>query len=104
MTAILHDPTFPADPPAPACPGWCTQHDVNPELDGTTQVVHHGTVNVGGYDVGNRLGLYVELDGSLDVDPVEVVIDCQAITVDEARQLIARLTLAVELATAGGVR
>ena len=102
MTAILHDPTFPADPPAPACPDWCTSHYVNPEPDGTTQVVHHGTADVAGYHVGTRLGLYVETDGSLSIDPVEVVIDCQAITVDEARQLIARLTLAVEIA--GGVR
>ena len=42
--------------------------------------------------------MFVEVDGSLTIDPVEVVIDGQAVAVAEARQLIARLTLAVEIA------
>ena len=98
--SILADHTLtPALPPAPACPDWCRSHDVIPEPDDTTLVIHRATVDVGGYQVGSRLGLYVETDGSLTIDPVEVVIDGQAVAVAEARQLIARLTLAVELAT-----
>ena len=103
MTAILHDPTIPADPAAAACPDWCTQHDAMLDSDDSTLVIHRATVDVAGYHVGSRLGVFVETDGSLTIDPVEVVIDGQAVAVAEARQLIARLTLAVELAS-GGVR
>ena len=73
------------------------------DSDDSTLVIHRATVDVAGYHVGSRLGVFVETDGSLTIDPVEVVIDGQAVAVAQARQLIARLTLAVELAS-GGVR
>ena len=98
MTAILHDPTIPTDPAAAACPPWCTSHDATLDSDDTTLVIHRATVDVAGYHVGSRVGVSVETDGSLTIDPVEVVVDGQAVTVAEARQLIARLTLAVEIA------
>ena len=98
MSIIQHDPTIPTDPAEAACPSWCTSHDATLDSDDSTLVIHRATADVAGYRVGSRLGVFVETDGALTVDPVEVVIDGQAVTVAEARRLIARLTLAVEMA------
>lgn len=83
-------------PPAAWCPPWCAAHDVNPESDGSTLHVHHGIpAEVAGYRVQLRQGVYVEADGSrAEPGGVEVVLGGDAVTLDEARQLVAALALA----------
>lgn len=90
MPSIMPCPSAPA---VPACPDWCAQHDVIPESDGSTFVVHHGPALDLDGRVRLRQGVHVRGD-EIDPLPVEIVLDADELPLDEAHRLIAALALA----------
>ena len=99
----LTDPTL-AVPATPACPPWCSTHDITPDSDGSVLVLHHSTVvaDAAGYEVGLRSCDVHEPDGStVTVGAACVMLDGEELDPADARRLIAALALAAELATGG---
>jgi hypothetical protein len=93
--SIIPDFVLPA---TPACPNWCTRHDIEPESDGALFVVHHGApLDLDGR-VRLRQGVYVQRDGRTDTAPVEIVLDGDELPLGEAHRLIAGLALAATCA------
>ena len=104
--SIMMPDTRPIPTPRDTCPWWCTDpHTGEPFLDsdGSTLVVHRWHVTTtAGHHVQVRAGVFIEPDGSVTPSSVEVVLDSEAMSVEDAHRL--RAALGVAAALAGGAR
>ena len=103
--SIMMPDTRPIPTPRDTCPWWCTDpHTEEPFLDsdGSTLVTHRWTVPAGRYSVHVQAGVFIEPDGRVTPSSVEVVLDSQAMSLEDAQRLRAALGVAAEIA--GGAR
>ncbi|MDN5919685.1 MAG: hypothetical protein L0I76_32070 [Pseudonocardia sp.] len=110
MSILTDTLTTPAgDAPTGFCPPWCTLAGHSPALDpidGTTLVEHRGTVlpDAAGHSIELVETVETSAAGTARSNGPRLIIDGrsdEALSVDEARQFLAGLALAAELATGG---
>lgn len=113
MTILTHE-TLRTTGSVTDCPPWCAlpadhASRVEPDVDGTRYVDHHGPVlaEAGGRPVDLHQATAISPDGSVEAQPVRIVVDGgdpdHGLEVRDARHLAAALALAAELA-AGSLR
>lgn len=75
------------------CPSWCVDHDVVPDSDGSTLIVHRGAWLDGRGRVRVRQGVYVETDGTVTPSPATLVLNGDEHDLADTRELVAAMAL-----------